>query len=460
LAFFFLEQLNEVSLFEVWSLKFELGRPGLWLFAYVKLTRDSKSSPQFCPYHFQQFVFLIFFSCFFQKKLLIYLLNSIFIRFIHANYFPACGYSFLVQFSVIQVLTFQVLNLSPLSSFSFLTSFLLPSISSSFSLHYSLFYFVLNWITILYSASLNSTLLLHLGCLVSTLLIWFPTLVSFLFLLYKFASFPPLPFWVFLPLSCCCHYSFWVPFPPIFFSCFSFGFGWSSFWDKKVEIFLQFLEFKPWKKNKTRMSCFYIFKDKSKKKKATSAPQLGQQSNSSDDSGFNRTSRSLPSPKSIPELYKEKEHTLRVFSYEELREATNGFSRLLKIGEGGFGSVYKGRVLPANGQGDPLVVAIKKLNKHGLQVQFIHNYVSLFLNGWVVHSYFHYLCCIIFEVILNHQWRVLSVVVITINVSKFVIVWNWSFALVYGTKEMSKGKLIIMLLNESQLVPMFIEWIT
>jgi hypothetical protein len=67
-------------------------------------------------------------------------------------------------------------------------------------------------------------------------------------------------------------------------------------------------------------------------------------------------------------LYKEKEQNLRVFTYEELREATNGFNRLLKIGEGGFGSVYKGKIRPPDGQGDPTVVAIKKLNTKGMQV--------------------------------------------------------------------------------------------
>ena len=90
------------------------------------------------------------------------------------------------------------------------------------------------------------------------------------------------------------------------------------------------------------------------------------------NSAANRTTKSLsslPSPRrSILELYKEKQHTLRAFTFEELRQATNGFSRLLKIGEGGFGSVYKGTVSPPDGKGRPLVVAIKKLNQNGLQV--------------------------------------------------------------------------------------------
>lgn len=44
-----------------------------------------------------------------------------------------------------------------------------------------------------------------------------------------------------------------------------------------------------------------------------------------------------------------------VFSYEELMEITNGFSRQNIIGEGGFGCVYKGH-LP-----DGRIVAVKQL---------------------------------------------------------------------------------------------------
>ncbi|KAI6704275.1 hypothetical protein NL676_013423 [Syzygium grande] len=119
------------------------------------------------------------------------------------------------------------------------------------------------------------------------------------------------------------------------------------------------------------MKCF-SFKNKSKcKDKATSAPELGTEREPG-NSAANRMTKSLsslPSPRrSILELYKEKQHTLRACTFEELRQATNGFSRMLKIGEGGFGSVYKGTVSPPDGKGRPLVVAIKKLNQNGLQV--------------------------------------------------------------------------------------------
>ncbi|KAG6687669.1 hypothetical protein I3842_11G084700 [Carya illinoinensis] len=118
------------------------------------------------------------------------------------------------------------------------------------------------------------------------------------------------------------------------------------------------------------MKCFFAFKDKSKNKRGSrSAPEL-QSKSKSDSSAVKRgtkSSSSLPSPRSIPDLFKEREQKLRVFTYNELREATNGFNRLLKIGEGGFGSVYKGTIKPSDGQGDPIVVAIKKLNTKGLQ---------------------------------------------------------------------------------------------
>lgn len=116
------------------------------------------------------------------------------------------------------------------------------------------------------------------------------------------------------------------------------------------------------------MQCFYIFKDKFKTKKGSKSAPEPRNLKKFDNSASKLSTRSLPSPRSMAELYKEREHNLRVFSWQELKEATNGFSRMLKIGEGGFGSVYRGTVRPADRRGEPLVVAIKKLNRLGLQV--------------------------------------------------------------------------------------------
>ncbi|KAK8711124.1 hypothetical protein V6N13_146420 [Hibiscus sabdariffa] len=121
------------------------------------------------------------------------------------------------------------------------------------------------------------------------------------------------------------------------------------------------------------MKCFHYFKDKSRSKGQRSAPELKQDGKSGGFSGPDRFTKSscsgsVASPRSIPELYEAKAPDLRVFSFLELKQATRDFSLQLKIGEGGFGSVYKGTITPADGKGDePMVVAIKKLNKNGLQ---------------------------------------------------------------------------------------------
>ncbi|KAK8587836.1 hypothetical protein V6N13_086805 [Hibiscus sabdariffa] len=121
------------------------------------------------------------------------------------------------------------------------------------------------------------------------------------------------------------------------------------------------------------MKCFHYFKDKSRSKGQRSAPELKQDGKSGGFSGPDRFTKSscsgsVASPRSIPELYEAKAPDLRVFSFSELKQATRDFSLQLKIGEGGFGSVYKGTITPADGKGnEPLVVAIKKLNKNGLQ---------------------------------------------------------------------------------------------
>ncbi|KAE8712968.1 putative plant SNARE 11-like isoform X1 [Hibiscus syriacus] len=113
------------------------------------------------------------------------------------------------------------------------------------------------------------------------------------------------------------------------------------------------------------MKCFSIFiknKSKNKKRESRTAPESRNQAKSD-----NSEPSSLPTPRSIPELYKEKEHNLRVFFLQELRDATHGFNKILKIGQGGFGGVYKGTISPLNGPGEPIVVAIKRLNTQGLQ---------------------------------------------------------------------------------------------
>ncbi|KAJ0430246.1 putative protein kinase RLK-Pelle-RLCK-VIIa-2 family [Helianthus annuus] len=119
------------------------------------------------------------------------------------------------------------------------------------------------------------------------------------------------------------------------------------------------------------MKCFYYCKDKTRLRAQKSAPILKDETSlsiSNDVSTKNRvvkSSGSANSPRGIVELYEEKGGKLRVFTYAELRQATNDFARLRKIGEGGFGCVYKGSI--KNGDGDLIAVAVKKLNRDGFQ---------------------------------------------------------------------------------------------
>ncbi|XP_020574062.1 probable serine/threonine-protein kinase PBL19 [Phalaenopsis equestris] len=126
------------------------------------------------------------------------------------------------------------------------------------------------------------------------------------------------------------------------------------------------------------MGCFLYFRGRSRNKWKY-APETTRASSCSskketfkpDDSLITApTSKSLSStasPRSLPSLYEERGQNLRVFELKELRAATNDFSRLLKIGEGGFGGVYKGFIKPPNGIGERITVAVKILNQNGLQ---------------------------------------------------------------------------------------------
>lgn len=117
------------------------------------------------------------------------------------------------------------------------------------------------------------------------------------------------------------------------------------------------------------MKCFYYFKGRIKRREQRSAPIFNHESKS-DFSSTERTtmsSSSATSTRTFSEIYEEKSHNLRVFSYRELVQATGNFSRQLKIGEGGFGSVYKGRIKPVGREDEPILVAIKKLNRDGFQ---------------------------------------------------------------------------------------------
>ncbi|PHT60656.1 putative receptor-like protein kinase [Capsicum baccatum] len=120
------------------------------------------------------------------------------------------------------------------------------------------------------------------------------------------------------------------------------------------------------------MKCFFYFKDRNRNRERKSAPVVLQDQSKSDISGggterVTKSSCSTSSGRSFSDVYEGKAQNLRVFTFSELKQATNNFNRLLKIGEGGFGCVYKGNIKPADGKGESTIVAIKKLNRDGYQ---------------------------------------------------------------------------------------------
>uniref|UniRef100_A0A0D3GR69 non-specific serine/threonine protein kinase n=1 Tax=Oryza barthii TaxID=65489 RepID=A0A0D3GR69_9ORYZ len=129
------------------------------------------------------------------------------------------------------------------------------------------------------------------------------------------------------------------------------------------------------------MGCFFYSREKNKnknKKQSRSSPTLTVDKDDFRDEMSQKANRSCSlvvasSPRSILELYEERAHELRDFRLAELRSATGNFSRELKIGEGGFGSVYKGFLktscshLGLRNDSGNVVVAVKKLNPNGMQ---------------------------------------------------------------------------------------------
>uniref|UniRef100_A0A0E0AEC5 Protein kinase domain-containing protein n=1 Tax=Oryza glumipatula TaxID=40148 RepID=A0A0E0AEC5_9ORYZ len=114
------------------------------------------------------------------------------------------------------------------------------------------------------------------------------------------------------------------------------------------------------------MGCF-AFKSKAKNQRAA-ASGARSPAPTSDGQKSKASSASTPT-RSIQELSDERgAQRLRVFDLDELSSATNGFSRALKIGEGGFGSVYRAFFRSAGGGGGGRVVlAVKRLKQRSLQ---------------------------------------------------------------------------------------------
>ncbi|XP_028066310.1 serine/threonine-protein kinase PCRK1-like isoform X1 [Camellia sinensis] len=115
------------------------------------------------------------------------------------------------------------------------------------------------------------------------------------------------------------------------------------------------------------MKCFMFYtgekKEEPKTTKSSDVRRSGSEFNSQNvsDSSAESIGRSpLPSLSQRPS-------NLRVFTFSELKTATNNFNRTLKIGEGGFGCVYKGVIKSSEDPQKTLDVAVKQLGRRGTQ---------------------------------------------------------------------------------------------
>ncbi|XP_002968448.2 calmodulin-binding receptor-like cytoplasmic kinase 2 [Selaginella moellendorffii] len=87
------------------------------------------------------------------------------------------------------------------------------------------------------------------------------------------------------------------------------------------------------------------------------------------------------------------------FSYRELQEATNNFSEDGRLGDGGFGTVYKGKLR------DGRLVAVKKLNPWNAQGKYqFDNEVTILSRVTHPHLVRLYGCCIEQELLLVYEF--------------------------------------------------------
>ncbi|CAI9097990.1 OLC1v1034529C3 [Oldenlandia corymbosa var. corymbosa] len=127
------------------------------------------------------------------------------------------------------------------------------------------------------------------------------------------------------------------------------------------------------------MRCFQFYlgekKDESKTERSSSVPcsgstftdpgvrRSGSELNSqtaSDASSESRGRNQFP-------ILSDKPSNLTVFTFADVKSATKNFTRSAKLGEGGFGCVYKGVIKSLEEPGEKVDVAVKQLGKRGLQ---------------------------------------------------------------------------------------------
>ncbi|KAH6825258.1 Protein kinase superfamily protein [Perilla frutescens var. hirtella] len=124
------------------------------------------------------------------------------------------------------------------------------------------------------------------------------------------------------------------------------------------------------------MKCFQFYNGDKKEEPKTPIANSGQSSftdheikqpgsefNSQDVSNTSTESRGRSQ---FPNM-SERASNLKVFTFPELKQVTKNFGRTAKLGEGGFGCVFKGIIKSSDDPPKKIDVAVKQLGRRGLQ---------------------------------------------------------------------------------------------
>ncbi|XP_022990363.1 probable serine/threonine-protein kinase PBL19 [Cucurbita maxima] len=130
------------------------------------------------------------------------------------------------------------------------------------------------------------------------------------------------------------------------------------------------------------MKCFHVFNNKRnivelrKSRKSNSILSCNSNSTSmnqdlkmfdSDVNSQNVSEFSAASSAISFAALSQRHSNLREFTFSDLKAATKNFSRSLMIGEGGFGSVYRGAIHNSDDPRKRIDIAVKQLSRRGLQ---------------------------------------------------------------------------------------------
>ncbi|KAL6521058.1 Serine/threonine-protein kinase pcrk1 [Orobanche gracilis] len=125
------------------------------------------------------------------------------------------------------------------------------------------------------------------------------------------------------------------------------------------------------------MKCFHFYSGEKKEEPKTTRPNSALSSFGDHEirqSGFEFDSRNALDIRSesrgrnqFPNM-SGRTSNLKDFTFSELKQATKHFGRTAKLGEGGFGCVYKGAIRSSDDPAKKIDVAVKQLGRRGLQV--------------------------------------------------------------------------------------------